>query len=174
MVWLNSWFDPAKAQEATKALAAQDCDVVFSNAQDTPSVVAQCEELGIYSFNLNSSMKTYAPKTYLGCVETDWSPFFKASIDAHVANTFTGANAFLGMAEGVVKMVDWSTDIPADTMSQIKEAEAKIADGSFSPFTGPILKADGSDGVLAGSVMTTPEVISMDWHVKGVTTPLPN
>ncbi len=174
VVWLNSWFDPAKAQEATKALAAQDCDVVFSNAQDTPSVVAQCEELGIYSFNLNSSMKTYAPKTYLGCVETDWSPFFKASIDAHVANTFTGANAFLGMAEGVVKMVDWSTDIPADTMSQIKETEAKIADGSFSPFTGPILKADGSDGVPAGSVMTTPEVISMDWHVKGVTTPLPN
>lgn len=174
VVWLNSWFDPAKAQEATKALAAQNCDVVFSNAQDTPSVVSQCEELGIYSFNLNSSMKDYAPKTYLGCVATDWAPFFKASVDAHVADTFKGANAFLGMADGVVKVVDWSADIPADIMDKITTVEATIADGSFSPFTGPILKADGSEGVAAGAVMTTAEVISMDWHVKGVTTPLPN
>lgn len=174
VVWLNSWFDPAKAQESTKALHAQDCDVIFSNAQDTPSVVAQCEELGIYSFNLNSSMKAYAPKTYLGCVLTDWSPFFKASVDAHVAGTFEGANAFLGVADGVVKTVDWSPDIPAEAMAKIKETEAAIADGSFSPFTGPILKADGSEGVPAGVTLTKDEVISMDWHVKGVTTPLPN
>lgn len=174
VVWLNSWFDPAKAQEATKALAAQDCDVIFSNAQDTPSVVAQCETLGIYSFNLNSPMKAYAPKTYLGCVETDWSPFFKASVDAHLAGTFEGANAFLGMADGVVKVVDWSPDIPADVMAKIMEAEARIADGSFSPFTGPIMKADGSEGVAAGVTMSKDEIVGMDWHVKGVTTPLPN
>lgn len=173
VVWLNSWFDPAKAQEATEALAAQDCDVIFSNAQDTPSVVSKAEELGIYSFNLNSSMKAYAPKTYLGCVLTDWAPFFKASVDAHVAGNFKGANAFLGVADGVVKVVDWSPDIPADAMAKIKEVEAAIADGSFSPFTGPIMKADGSEAVAAGVTMTDEQVIGMDWHVKGVTTPLP-
>jgi basic membrane protein A len=58
-------------------------------------------------------------------------------------------------------------------MTTIMETEAKIADGSFSPFTGPLMKADGSEGVAAGVTMTEAEVVSMDWHVKGVTTPLP-
>ena len=33
--------------------------------------------------------------------------------------------------------------------------------------------ADGSEGVAAGVVMTDAEIVAMDWHVKGVTTPLP-
>jgi basic membrane lipoprotein Med (substrate-binding protein (PBP1-ABC) superfamily) len=173
VVWVNSWFDPAKEQEAAKALIAQKCDVIFSNAQDTPSVVAACEEAGIYAFNLNSSMKKYAEKTYLGCVSTDWSPFFKASVEAHLAGTFKGANAFLGVAEKVVEVVDWNPAIPADTMTRIKDIEGQIAGGSFSPFTGPITKADGSEGVAAGVTLADPEIIAMNWHVKGVVTPLP-
>ncbi len=35
VVWVNSWFDPAKEQEAAKALIAQGCDVIFSNARRT-------------------------------------------------------------------------------------------------------------------------------------------
>ncbi|GAA3083065.1 BMP family ABC transporter substrate-binding protein [Rhizobium viscosum] len=173
VVWVNSWFDPAKEQEAAKALISQGCDVIFSNAQDTPSVISACEEAGIYAFNLNSSMKKYAEKTYLGCVATDWSPFFKASVDAHLAGTFKGANTFLGVADKVVEVVDWNPAIPADTMSKIKEIEAKIADGSFSPFTGPIAKADGSEGVASGATLTDVQIVAMDWHVKGVKTPLP-
>lgn len=173
VVWVNSWFDPAKEQEAAKALIAQGCDVIFSNAQDTPSVISACEEAGVYAFNLNSSMKSYAPKTYLGCVATDWSPFFKASVDAHVAGTFKGANAFLGVSDKVVEVVDWNPAVPADTVAKIKEVEAKIADGSFSPFTGPITKADGSEAVAAGKTLSDGEIVAMDWHVKGVATPLP-
>ncbi len=173
VVWVNSWFDPAKEQEAAKALISQGCDVIFSNAQDTPSVISACEAAGVYAFNLNSSMKKYAPKTYLGCISTDWSPFFKASVDAHLAGTFKGANAFLGVAEKVVEVVDWSPAIPADTMAKIKETEGKIASGSFSPFTGPITKADGSEGAASGATLTDAQIVAMDWHVKGVKTPLP-
>ncbi len=173
VIWVNSWFDPAKEQDAAKALISQDCDVIFSNAQDTPSVISACEEAGVYAFNLNSSMKKYAPEKYLGCVLTDWSPFFKASVDAHLAGTFTGANTFLGMADAVVEVVDWNPDVPADIMAKIKETEAKIADGSFSPFTGPISKQDGSEGVAEGSSLSDEEIVGLDWHVKGVTTPLP-
>lgn len=173
VVWVNSWFDPAKEQEAAKALIAQGCDVIFSNAQDTPSVISQCEEAGVYAFNLNSSMKSYAPKTYLGCVATDWSPYFKAQVDAHLAGKFTGASAFLGVSDKVVQTVDWNPAVPAETMSKIKDVEAKIAAGSFSPFTGPITKADGSEGVAAGATMDDAAIVALDWHVKGVTSPLP-
>lgn len=173
VVWVNSWFDPAKEQEAAKALIAQGCDVVFSNAQDTPSVILVCEEAGVYAFNLNSSMKSYAPKSYLGCVATDWSPYFKAQVDAHLAGNFTGASAFLGVTDKVVQTVDWNPAIPSETMAKIKDIEAKIAEGSFSPFAGPIAKADGSEGVASGAAMDDAAIVAMDWHVKGVSTPLP-
>ena len=173
VVWVNSWFDPAKEQQAAKALLAQGCDIIFSNAQDTPSVVSACEEAGVPAFNLNSSMKKYAPKTYLGCVATDWSPFFKASADAHQAGTFKGKNTFLGVADKVVKVVDWNPAIPAATMARIQGVEAKIDDGSFSPFTGPVAKADGSPGVAAGATLADADIIALNWHVKGVTTPVP-
>ncbi|MDN3712587.1 BMP family ABC transporter substrate-binding protein [Paracoccus cavernae] len=35
VIWVNSWFDPAKEQDSAKALISQGCDVIFSNAQDT-------------------------------------------------------------------------------------------------------------------------------------------
>ncbi len=58
-------------------------------------------------------------------------------------------------------------------MGKIKEIEAAIAAGSFSPFTGPVSKADGSVGIADGTTLTDGEIVSMNWHVKGVTTPLP-
>lgn len=173
VVWVNSWFDPASEQEAAKALLAQGVDVIFSNAQDTPSVISVAEEAGIYAFNLNSSMKAYAPKKYLGVVGTDWSPYFLASAKAHLAGTFEGAAAWLGMADDVVFVADWNPDIPADVMAKIESVQAKIHDGSFSPFTGPITNQAGEEAVAAGVVLGDDAILSMDWHVKGVTTPLP-
>jgi simple sugar transport system substrate-binding protein len=58
-------------------------------------------------------------------------------------------------------------------MAKIKEVEAKIASGSFSPFTGPITKADGSEGAASSATLTDAQIVAMDWHVKGVKTPLP-
>ncbi len=173
VVWVNSWFDPASEQEAAKALLAQGCDVIFSNAQDTPSVVAVCEEAGAYVFNLNSSMKAYAASKYLGVVGTDWSPFFIASAQAHLAGTFVGTAAWLSMAEKCVFVADWNPDIPADIAARIAETQVAIDSGAFSPFTGPLTKQDGSEGAAAGVTLGDDVILAMDWHVKGVMTPLP-
>ncbi|WP_420342482.1 BMP family ABC transporter substrate-binding protein [Paenirhodobacter sp.] len=173
VVWVNSWFDPAKEQAAAKALIAQGVDVIFSNAQDTPSVVSACEEAGVYVFNLNSSMKSYAPKKYLGVVGTDWSPYFIAEVEAHLAGTFKGASHWLGMADKVVYVTDWNPDIPAEMKARIDKTEAEIAVGSFNPFAGPIRKADGTEVVAAGSALPDDQILGMDWHVEGVVTPLP-
>ncbi|MFT3691099.1 BMP family ABC transporter substrate-binding protein [Paenirhodobacter sp.] len=173
VVWVNSWFDPAKEQDSARALLAQGCDVLFSNAQDTPSVVSVCEEAGAYVFNLNSSMKKYAPTKYLGCVATDWSPFFTQQIEAHLAGSFAGHNAFLGIADGVVELLDVSPDLSAEARTRIEAKKAEIVAGSFSPYSGPLTRQDGSAALAAGETLTDEQIIAMDWHVKGVTTPLP-
>ncbi|AGT10286.1 BMP family ABC transporter substrate-binding protein [Paracoccus aminophilus] len=173
VVWVNSWFDPAKEQDSAKALIAQGCDVVFSNAQDTPSVVALCEKEGVYTFNLNSTMKKYAPTKYLGVVLTDWAPYFKREIDAKIAGTFEGTANWLGIKDGVIKCVDWSADLSAEIVEKIKAAEAAIADGSHPPFAGPVIKDDGTELAAAGTNMTDEQLWPMDWQVKGIVTPLP-
>lgn len=173
VVWVNSWFDPASEQQAAKALISQGVDVVFSNAQDTPSVIQTAEEAGVYAFNLNSSMKAYAPTKYLGVVGTDWAPYFLQSVEAHLAGTFAGASAWLSMAEKCVFVTDWNPDIPADIVAKITEMQAAIESGAFSPFTGPTTNQDGAEQVAAGVTLGDDMILSMDWHVKGVTTPLP-
>jgi len=174
VVWVNSWFDPASEQEATKALISQGADVIFSNAQDTPAVIAVAEEAGVYAWNLNSSMKTYAPTKYLGVVGTDWGPHFNRLVDAHVAGEFPGENFWLGMEDGIVFTADWNPDIPADIMAQIEVKQTAIMDGSFVVFQGPLVDQTGAERVADGVAMTDGEIISMDWHVAGVTTPLPS
>ncbi len=173
VVWVNSWFDPASEQEAAKALLAQGVDVIFSNAQDTPSVITVAEEAGAYVFNLNSSMKAYAPKKYLGVVGTDWSPYFKANARAHLDGTFAGAAAWLSMADKVVYVADLNPDIPADVAARMAEVQAATLAGTLSPFTGPISGQDGTEKVAAGVTLGDDMILSMDWHVQGVTTPLP-
>ena len=173
VVWVNSWFDPASEQNAAKALLSQGCDVIFSNAQDTPSVVSACEAAGAYVFNLNSSMTKYAPKKYLGVVGTDWGPYFKQSVADHLAGKFAGASAWLGIADKCVFLADWSKDLSPDITAKIADAQGKIASGAFSPFTGPITDQGGAVHVAAGVTLGDADILSMDWHVKGVTTPLP-
>lgn len=173
VIWINSWFDPAKAQASAKALIAQGSDVLFSNAQDTPSVVSVGEEEGAYVFNLNSSMKEYAPTKYLGVVKTDWAPFFTASVEAHMAGNFEGQNQWLGMKEDVVVSEDWNSDISADMMAKIKAVEAEIASGARHVYDGPILNQAGEEIVAAGSRLEDGAILGIDWHVEGVNSPLP-
>lgn len=174
VVWVNSWFDPASEQDAAKALIAQGVDVLFSNAQDTPSVIAVAEAAGAYAFNLNSSMVKYAPSKYLGVVGTDWGPHFKRLVDAHLAGTFPGENFWLGMEDDVVYTADWNADIPADMVAMIEARQAEILDGSFTVFQGPLVDQAGVEKFADGVAMTDGEILSMDWHVAGVTTPLPS
>ena len=173
VVWINSWFDPAKAQDSTRALLAGGADVLFSNAQDTPSVVSVAEEAGAYVFNLNSSMKEYAPSKYLGVVKTDWAPFFIASVDAHLAGNFEGKNEWLGMNDAVVIVEDWSPDLSADMVSRINETQIALVAGSRHVYDGPLVDQSGEERIPAGERLEDGAILSMDWHVEGVNTPLP-
>ena len=173
VIWINSWFDPAKAQDSAKALLAGGADILFSNAQDTPSVVTVGEEAGAYVFNLNSSMKEYAPTKYLGVVKTDWAPFFVASVDAHLAGNFEGKNEWLGMNDDVVVVEDWSSDISSEMMARIEATQAEIASGAIHVYDGPLINQAGEEVTPAGQRLEDGAILGIDWHVEGVNSPLP-
>lgn len=173
VIWINSWFDPAKAQSSARALVSQGADVLFSNSQDTPSVVTVGEEEGVYVFNLNSSMAQYAPAKYLGSVRTDWSHLFLKAAEQHLSGTFEGQNEWLGMADGAVIADNWSKDISPEMMAKIEAKAEAIKAGEFNVYSGPIRNQDGEEVVAEGEVLADDKIFSINWHVEGVTSPLP-
>ncbi|MFK7753029.1 MAG: BMP family ABC transporter substrate-binding protein [Sedimentitalea sp.] len=173
VVWLNSWFDPPKAQESARALIAQKSDVIYSLYQDTPSVVTAAEEEGVWVINTSSDMKEYAPNWLLASQVADWSSFFIKSVQATLDGTFEGEAFWGGMADGSVDVKSWSDKISPATLALIQDATAKLQAGTFHPITGPITDQDGTERLAAGVAIEDGALLGIDWLVTGVETRLP-
>ncbi len=174
IIWLNSWFDPPKAQDAARALVSQGADVLFSLHQDTPSVVNVAEAEGVYVVNTGSDMSAYGPNAVLASVTMDWSEYFVAQVGAALDGSFTGADFRGGVADGAVKVKAWSADLTADQLAQLKTAEAQLASGELHPFAGPINNQKGEEQVAAGENLPDAEIFGMNWLVEGLAGSLPN
>lgn len=173
VVWLNSWFNPSKAQESAKSLIAQSADVIFSLYQDTPSVVQVAEEEGVYVVNTSSDMKKYAPTKLLASLTIDWGPHFITQVKAALAGEFVGTAYWGGMADGAVSLASMNDDLTADQKSSIEGVMAEIAAGTRHPFDGPVTAQDGSEKIASGSAIEDGALLGIDWLVKGVETQLP-
>ncbi|HEU5097157.1 MAG TPA: BMP family ABC transporter substrate-binding protein [Reyranella sp.] len=173
IIWLNSWFDPPKAQQAARALVSQGADVLFSLHQDTPSVVNVAEAEGVYVVNTSSDMSKYGPKSVLASVTNDWTDYFVEQCKAARDGTFKGADFRGGLAAGTVKMAAWSDDLSEEQMAQIKEAEEAIKSGKKHVFAGPIKDQDGTLRVKEGENLPDPEIFGMNWLVEGIDGSIP-
>lgn len=76
------------------------------------------------------------------------------------------------MAEGTIEL-PISDLVPADVKSGAEQIIASIKDGSFHPFTGPILDQSGTLRIAEGAVASNAELAGMNYYVKGITAQLP-
>lgn len=173
VVWLNSWFDPSKAQESARSLVAQKSDVIFSVYQDTPSVVTVCEEMGVYVINTSTDMKKYAPTKLLTSIQIDWSPHFKESVQKALDGNFEGTAYWGGMKDGAIRMASWSEDLSADQMAVIEEKTESLKSGNFHPITGPVMDQEGKERLAEGVAIADGDLLGIDWLVEGIETRLP-
>jgi len=173
VVWLNSWFDPSKAQESARSLIAQKSDVIFSIYQDTPSVVTVAEEEGVYVVNTSSDMKKYAPKQLLVSMQISWADYFIEQTQAVLDGSFKGTAFWGGMADNAVSMESWSDDLSAEQKATLTAKVAEIAAGEFHPITGPVVDQDGKAMLKEGEAISDGDLLGINWLVKGVETKLP-
>ena len=174
VVWLNSWFDPSKAQESARSLIAQSSDVIFSIYQDTPSVVTVAEEEGVYVVNTSSDMKKYAPNHLLVSMQISWADYFIESTQAVLDGTFKGSAFWGGMADNAVSMESWSDDLSAEQIATLEAKVAEISAGEFHPINGPIVDQDGNEKLKEGETISDGDLLGINWLVQGVETRLPN
>lgn len=171
VVWANTWFDPGKEADAAKALIDQGVDIITQHTDSTaPMQIAS--ERGIKAFGQASDMIKFGEKTQLTSIIDDWGPYYIERVKAVMDGTWKQVDVWHGMKEGHVVMAPY-TNMPDDVKKLAEETEAKIKDGSFNPFTGPIKKQDGSEWLKAGEVAEDGVLLGLNFYVAGVDDKLP-
>ena len=166
VVWVNSWFDPAKEADAAKALFDQGADIIVQHT-DSPAPLQIAEERGLHGFGQARDMIDFAPNAQLTAVSDDWAPYYIERTQAALDGTWQSQSSWWGIKEGMVTMADY-TNMPDDLKALAEETEAKIKAGELHPFTGPIFKQDGTQLAAEGEVVPDSVLLTMDYYVKGL------
>jgi basic membrane protein A len=173
VIWLNSWFDPAKEKSSAESLVSQGADVVFSLFPGTPSTVAAAEQLGVYVVATDSDSTKFAPTKHLCAAQMQLGPALIKKVQEALNGNFKGNDTFAGIKDGAMEVAGLSKDLSEKQKAQILGKQEEIRKGSFQPFTGPITSNDGKVAVASGTSLSDGDIKSMKFLVKGIDTTLP-
>ena len=150
IIWIYTWFDPAKEADAAKALIDQGADVVLQHTDSTAPQAAAKEAGNVISFGQASDMADYKPFPRVSSIIDDWAPYYIARTQAVLDGTWESTDTWDGIGPGMVSIGEITDAVPANVKVEALAMRDAIADGSYHPFTGPIKKQDGSDWLAAG------------------------
>jgi basic membrane protein A len=167
VVWTSTWFDPDKEKQAAESLLDAGVDVV-SQHQDTPATGEAAQAKGASWVGYNDDMSRFAPEAWLTASIWDWGPYYIKTSEAVLAGTCPNDAYYGNMADGMVDIAPFGESVDAETQALVDETADAIRDGSFAPFTGPIVAQDGTEKYAEGETATLEELLSMDYFVEGV------
>ena len=172
VVWVNSWYDPAKEADAAKALLDQGVDVLAQHT-DSPAPLQTAEARGKLGFGQASDMERFAPKAQLTAIVDNWADYYVERTKAVLDGTWKSEDTWGGLASGMVEMSPYK-NVPDDVKKLAEETEAAIAAGTINPFKCPIVKQDGSEVECKGNgALSDEQVLGMNFYVKGIDDKLP-
>lgn len=156
IVWVNTWYDPAKEGDAAKVLISQGADIITQHTDSTaPLQIAQQE--GILGFGQASDMHHFAPDSQLTAIIDDWGPYYVARVMAVIDGTWESADTWGGMDTGMVKMAPM-TNMSPEIAEEALAIAKKIHDGELDPFNGKFTVGEllGMKDYLEGIDATAP------------------
>ncbi|MGX5651603.1 BMP family ABC transporter substrate-binding protein [Hydrogenophaga sp. YM1] len=173
VVWVNGWFDPPKETEAATSLLNGGADILFQNT-DSSAVLQTAEKAGKRAFGWDSDMTAYGPKAHLGSAVINWGPYYIKATKDVLEGTWSTGGVWWGHKEGAIDMVSIADDVPAETKAKIDTIKAGLKDGSFHPWTGPILDQAGKEVLAKDQKADDAFLGGIKFYVKGVEGKLPN
>ena len=171
VVWVSTWFDPPKEADAAKALIDQGADIITQHT-DSTAAMQVASERGIKAFGQASDMIKFGPKTQLTAIIDDWAPLYIERVKAVMDGTWKQQDVWHGMDHGSVVMAPF-TNMPDDVAKMAADTTAKITSGELEPFTGPVMKQDGTVWLKEGQKAEIGTLLGMNFYVKGVDDKLP-
>ncbi len=167
VIWLNTWFDPAKERDAAFALFNQSVDVItFHTASNAVMVAAQ--ERGKMAIAYHSDMRKVAPDAQLMAVTHEWGAYYTQRVSDVQKGQWRTGKVWSGLKEGMIRVGDFGPKLPAKVRDEIVKLQQDIAQGKRHPFQGPIADNEGKAIVAAGQKLSDVQILNMSYGVAGV------
>jgi basic membrane protein A len=170
VIFTGDWSMPVKEAEAASSLIDQGVDVLTCHVDSPKVVIETAERRGIYSCGYHTNQAVLAPKGYLTGAEWNWEKVYTDYVNAikvgkKVPNLVRG-----GLKEQIVKTSPYGPAVSAEAKKAADAVKAKLVDGSFVIFKGPLKDNTGKVVISEGKslVQTAIELESMDYLVEGV------
>ena len=175
IVWINSWFDPPKDMDAAKVLAEQGNDILFTTT-DSPSVVTLAEKLdGVWSMGNDAPMGQFGPNSYITGMMFNWNLLYKHIVDQLAEGKLKmGQRWAWGLDKNCVGLSPWGKNVPGEVVNKVETVKMDWVNdkmGTYYPFDQGVTMQDGSK--IKAGVMKRPELETMQFFVKGVTSKFP-
>lgn len=174
VIWVYTWFDPAKEADAAKVLIEQGADVILQHTDSTAPLAAAADAGNVIGFGQASDMAEYTDGPRVSSIIDNWGPYYVARTKAVMDGTWESVNTWDGIGAGMVGIGAMTDKIPADVQKAAEALKASIASGEYHPFTGPLKKQDGSDWLADGEVADDGTLAGMNFYVEGIEGDIPN
>ncbi len=172
VVWVQSWYDPAKERDAAGALINAGADVLAQHT-DSAATVGLAQERGIYAFGYNTDMSKFGAKAHLTSAINTWGEFYTAKAQAVLDGTWKPQNVWAGIGEGMVDISPMNDAIGQDVQKLVMAKRLELIKGTAHPFEGPVKDQTGTVRVPLGQVLDDQAQLAMDWYVQGIEGAIP-
>lgn len=172
VLWVQSWYDPAKEREAAQALVNLGADVLTQHT-DSGAVVQLAQEKGIYAFGYNTDMSKFGQKAHLTSAINKWGKFYTDKALAVMSNTWKSQEVWDGIGQGMVDISPMNQEIPGDVQQLVNAKRDEFIQGTAHPFDGPVKDQKGVVQVPKGKVLDDQRQLVMDWYVEGIEGSIP-
>ncbi len=167
IIWTHNWNDPPREKEASIALIDNGCDVIAQH-QTGPANLQAAESRGVWGIGYHADMNDAAPEACLTSAYWNWGPYYVREVKAFMEGTWKAENFWQGYDMDIVRTAPLGKNVPEGAAEKVAEIEAKLKDGSFEVFTGPIKDNLGVLRIKAGEVPGIGDLLGMSFLVEGV------
>ena len=174
VIWLGTWFDPARERDAAMTLFNQDADVLaFHTGSNAVMVAAQ--ERGKMAVAYHSDMRAVAPQAQIVAVTHEWGDYYTRRARAVRDGSWSSGSVWGGVKEGMVRVGEFGPQVPAAVQREVLARQKDIAAGRLHPFHAARAVRDnqGREAIPAGQTLTDAQILQMNWLAEGVLGKLP-
>lgn len=170
VLWISTWYDPAKEKDATDALINAGCDVVGSHT-DSDAVLKAAAARGKLAIGSTWSWAESAPKAFLTAPVFDWGPYYVKTCTEVKDGTWKPGRYMGSVADGMFTLAPYGPAVSETTKAVVAKAKEDIVSGKVTLFTGPLTDNTGKLQVKAGEVYSEEDALNnMNWlldNIKG-------
>ena len=175
VLWLDSWFDPARASAAAQTLVDQGADVLTHHS--VSAAVAQTAQAnfrtrGVRFIAYQSDMRSFAPDAQLAAVTAEWGVFYSHVAQQVLDGSWTPVPVWGGIKDRMVDLSALAPDVPPAARALVDARRAAIVAGRLEPFAAPLVDNQGHTRLAQGA-LDDRAIATMDWLVRGVVGTLP-